>query len=102
MTTRDDLRLAIPGVCQQLLNLPNDAATRAAFVELATPILQEAEAANIIVPGWRVVCDGTNNTPDISGGRLLADVYYTSDAVGYLLSLQVETDVRSTELPVEA
>jgi len=53
----------------------NDAFTRAQFVSLVTPFLRDVQGRRGIYD-FRVVCDDTNNTPEvIDGNRFVGDIY---------------------------
>ena len=65
-----ELKRVINGVALGLLFEPNDASTRRAFVDRATPLLNliKAQAG---VEQFRIICDETNNTQaDIEASRL--------------------------------
>lgn len=65
-----ELKRIIIGVARGLLFEPNDAATRKAFVDRATPLLSLVRA-QAGVEQFRIVCDGTNNTQaDVEASRL--------------------------------
>ena len=53
----------------------NDEFTRAQFVALVTPFLRDVQGRRGIYD-FRVVCDGTNNTPEvIDSNRFVGDIY---------------------------
>jgi phage tail sheath protein FI len=65
-----ELKRIIIGVARGLLFEPNNAATRRAFVDRATPLLSLVRA-QAGVEQFRIVCDETNNTQaDVEASRL--------------------------------
>jgi len=65
-----ELKRVIIGVARGLLFEPNDATTRRAFVDRATPLLSliRAQAG---IEQFRIICDETNNTQaDVAASRL--------------------------------
>ena len=65
-----ELKRVIAQVARGLLFEPNDATTRKAFVDRATPLLSliKAQAG---VEQFRIICDETNNTPaDVAASKL--------------------------------
>lgn len=71
------LRKAITEASESLLFEFNDEFTRAQFVGLVDPYLRSVEGRRGIT-AFRVVCDETNNTPDVvDQGGFVGDIYIT-------------------------
>lgn len=65
-----EIKRLITGAAQRLLFEPNNAQTRARFINLVTPLLATIQA-QAGVDSFRVVMDDTNNTPeDVENNRL--------------------------------
>jgi len=63
----------------------NDEATRSQFVNLITPFLRDVQGRRGITD-FRVVCDTTNNTPQvIDSNRFVGDIYIKpSRSINYI------------------
>ena len=69
------LRKAISAAAKYTLFEFNDDFTRAQFVAMIEPYLRDVQGRRGIFD-WRVVCDTTNNTPEvIDGNRFVGDIY---------------------------
>jgi len=65
-----EIKRLITGIAQRLLFEPNNAETRARFINLVTPLLATVQA-QAGVDSFRIVMDDTNNNPeDIENNRL--------------------------------
>jgi len=65
-----EIKRLITGAAQRLLFEPNNAQTRARFINLVTPLLATIQA-QAGVDSFRIVMDDTNNTPeDVENNRL--------------------------------
>jgi hypothetical protein len=66
---------ALERAAYSLLFELNDEITRANFVNIAEPFLRDVQAKRGLY-GFLVVCDSSNNTPDvIDNNELRADIY---------------------------
>lgn len=65
-----EIKRLITGIAQRLLFEPNNAETRARFVNLVTPLLTTVQA-QAGIDSFRVIMDDTNNSPeDVENNRL--------------------------------
>ncbi len=65
-----EIKRLITGIAQRLLFEPNNAETRARFINLVTPLLTTVQA-QAGIDSFKVVMDDTNNSPeDVEGNRL--------------------------------
>jgi hypothetical protein len=65
-----EIKRLITGIAQRLLFEPNNAETRARFINLVTPLLATVQA-QAGIDSFRVIMDDTNNSPeDVEGNKL--------------------------------
>ena len=72
---------AIEGLAQDILFEFNDAITRTSFTNSVIPYLQDVQAKRGLTD-FRVICDETNNTPDvIDNNEFRADIFIKPNKV---------------------
>lgn len=71
----------------------NDSITQAAFVNLVTPVLRQVQGRRGVI-SFKVVCDGTNNTPDvINAQQFVGDIYVIpNQSINFILLHFVAVD----------
>tara|TARA_R100001463_G_scaffold12625_10_gene34177 strand:+ start:95 stop:1408 length:1314 start_codon:yes stop_codon:yes gene_type:complete len=85
------MRKNLSDISRSTLFEVNDAATRAAFISRAQPLLRRVQAENGITE-FRVVCDTTNNTTDtILENKFIADIYIKPINSIQTIELQIVT-----------